>query len=184
MNAASATITHSSRTKLNCEELESRSNPSNLLAVLNSANDLIVYGGNAGSEIVLEENMAGDYYVMGINGTTLDGRSVVNFGVIHPTNVLIEMTGGNNQIQVIGIHATGTFAILTGNGNDYVNMSGVDADRVGVNLQGGNNTLKTTLVVAQIGANFVAGSGTSVWYDDDVLVGQYLMHSGWSQILT
>jgi len=179
MMTTSANGIRSNRTSLHCEELESRSNPSSVSATFNSAGNLVVTGDSNSNEFIVEENSAGQFLVIGENGTTINGLTSINFGRIHPTDVVIKDGNGNDQISVIGISIADGFTLTTGSGNDVVNLDGVLANYVSVSASGGNNTLVTTDVIARIGANITAGSGTNYWYDNSFVVGDYLTHSGW-----
>ena len=170
------------RSCLNCESLESRETPSNVSVVYNSAHNLIVTGNNSGNIFTLEENLAGDYYVTAGNGTTVNGVYAVNLGVIHPVNIEITDGNGSNYFAIYGVHPSNSLSVHTGTGNDYVTISGVETDYVNVNEGAGENTLRTTSVVALEGADIKAGSGYNVWIDEVLRSNGYLQQSGWSLI--
>jgi hypothetical protein len=174
-------MTVSSRSRLGCEQLEARENPSNVSVVYNSTHDLIITGDNAGNIFTLQENAAGDYFVQAGSGTTINGLPAVNLGAIKP--VIISITGGNgnDNIAVYGVHPSNTLAITTGSGNDYVNLSGDVTKYVNVNVAAGNNTLTTTNVTASVSATIKAGTGDNVWVDNSLHAAS-LKQSGWTKI--
>jgi hypothetical protein len=169
------------RTTLNCEQLESRTNPGNVRAFV-SQGSLWVYGDNSGVTFTVQENLAGDYFVIAGAGTTINGTSAVGFGAIHPINVTADAGKGDNHIAIYGVHPSNILWMTLGSGNDYVNLSGDHANYVSVNEGGGNNTLVTTQVYATASATFLAGNGYNVWYDNGYEAGQ-VVERGWSEII-
>jgi hypothetical protein len=189
MKTLPANPTRSIQTRLNCEQLESRTTPSNVNAVFNSSNYLVVIGDNGNNVILVEENTQGDYFVIGENGTNVNGKtnqqtSAVGFGAIHPVGVVIEDGNGNDRIEVLGVHASNGFLVSTGSGSDFVNLEGVVANYVLVNERGASSTLETASVVAGTGASIVTEGGDSVWYDYSLVAGRYIDRSGWSEIIS
>lgn len=170
------------RMSLNCEQLEPRENPSNVTVVYNSAHNLIITGDNGNNVFILEENLAGDYYVTAGTGTTVNGSSFVQLGVIHPVIIEIADGNGDDHMAVYGVHPSYILGVRTGNGNDFVNLSGVTTDYVGVKLGNGSNLLETNSVVALKGAMISAGYGKNEWIDNGFKSDGYLGESGWGVI--
>jgi hypothetical protein len=171
----------SGHTRLNCEQLESRSNPSNI-SVSFSANTLAITGGPAIHQYTVEETSGGDFLIIGQNGTTVNGKAEINYGKINVSNLNINDGNGSNRITVIGVHVSDGFNLTTGNGNDVVTLDDVVATNITVHEEGGNNVLTTTGVIGINSAAIDAGSGFNIWYDNSVLAGNSLTYKGWSEI--
>src|SRR5580698_6787001 len=125
----------SNRTRLNCEQLESRSNPSNV-SVAYVGGILTIAGGNNGNLFIVEENQLGDYYVEGGTGTLINGKSAIGLGAITPNNINISDGNGNDHIAIYGVHAAGNLVVITGDRSAYVNIAGATSNYMEVDLQG------------------------------------------------
>jgi len=168
--------------RLNCEELESRRNPS-VVSVAFTGGNLNITGDNAGNIFTLQENVQGAYFMTAGSNTFLNGAAAIFLGSIRPVNIYIRDGNGSDHIQVIGVRGVNIFNVQTGTGNDFVNLAGVSANYVGVFENFGNNTLETTNVVAHIGASLIAGNGFNEWIDNSLSAGVYLNERGWSEII-
>lgn len=184
MKDASGNAPRFIRTTLNCEQLELRTNPSSNISVAFSGGNLVVTGGVASHQYIVEENAAGDILVIGQNGTTVNGASQINFGRINLKNLSINDGNGNNRITVIGVDVPGTVAVATGNGNDWVTLDDIEAANISVHESGGNNTLETTSVIALNSAVIDSGNGYNIWYDNRLMAGISLSKKGWDKIDT
>jgi hypothetical protein len=173
----------STRTRLNCEQLESRSNPANV-GVSYVGGILTITGDNNSNLFIVQENQLGDYFVEGGTGTLINGKSAINLGNITPNNINISDGNGNDHIAIYGVHAAGNLVVITGiSGNAFVNISGAISSYMEVDLRGSNNTLETSAVTARVGAYIVAsGKGFNVWVDNGLSTSKYLVDSGWSEI--
>jgi hypothetical protein len=170
------------RTRLCCEQLESRANPSNV-SISVSHNILYVTADGGDDIFTLQQTVTGAYAVTAGAGTLVNGRTAYNVGVIHPARIMIRAGNGNDHIAVLNANPSVAFSLILGGGSDFVNLSGVYAPIVNVNLGGGANTLYTTQVVAASGANIVSEGSPSVWYDTSFRSNHYLNDTGWSQIV-
>ncbi len=89
--------------------------------------------GDVGNNQILIVAINKQFFLTGLKGTTLNGKTVLN--VTAKLGIeLIDLAGGNNSLIMIGLNQTGNLSIRCGDGDSTVQLIGVrltgDANRV------------------------------------------------------
>src|SRR5262245_42531676 len=95
-----STATHRPVVKLGCEPLEPRENPAGNVTAFLLGGSLTVVGDALDNAVSIQQSPVGDIVVVGLNGTTVNGRSsvLVGRGLLNTLN----MNGGNDAVEVVG----------------------------------------------------------------------------------
>lgn len=87
------------------EQLDSRDVPAGNVIVTLSGGGFVIAGDDAANQISVQQNAAGDVFVVGLNGTTVNGQSALFVGNGIPTSVTAWMGNGSDYIEVVGLVA-------------------------------------------------------------------------------
>ena len=137
------------RAPLGVESLEARDTPAGNVLAFWSGGTLMLLGDANSNVVGLTQNAFGDVFAYGGAGTTVDGMGTVFLGRVFPPAVQIDMGGGNDYVEVIGV-AAGDMAIFGGTGGDTVNLiNDWSWNNVGVFVGDGDDVVRTQNVFAQ-----------------------------------
>ncbi|HJZ58925.1 MAG TPA: hypothetical protein VKE74_28535 [Gemmataceae bacterium] len=145
--------------RLGCEQLEARDNPAGNVIAVFSGFDFFVIGDANPNDFVVTMDGASRITVTGRNGTTVNGQASVTFQPFIPNNVSIRGMEGNDTIQVAGLFATNIIAITAGDENDAIFVSNSQAPVIGIDAQGGNDTVGLFGVAAPYALIVFGGTG-------------------------
>jgi len=163
-------------TNRNIEQFTGAAGPGGVNAFI-SGGQLFVVGDTGSNAVSTQQDVNGNLFVFGVNGTLVNGQPFVSFGPGILTNAVFQGNGGNDQFDVAGLIVTGGISVVTGEGNDFVQIRNVTAQYVSAYMNGGNDMLRTAGVIAQIGADFAGGNGFDIWVNPTgVAAGSYLTH--------
>src|SRR5262249_22298228 len=127
---------------LGVESLEPRDTPAGNVSVFMANGTLYMLGDSNNNVVGLTQNAAGDLFAYGGAGTTVDGVGTVFVGRGFPQAVQINLGGGSNYVEVIGV-AAGDIAIFGSPGNDTINlMNDWSWNNVGVFAGDGNDFVR------------------------------------------
>jgi hypothetical protein len=153
-----SSLTHSVR--LSCDQLEPRDNPAgNVTAVILPNGYLYVRGDAADNLFSIQQNAAGDLYVFGRSGTTVNGLGWVYLGRGNLTGVSVIADAGNDLAEMIGVRASDLIYTQMGNENDGVAMYGCTAGRMSLQMEGGDDIVAMDGVYVGGYAEVLGGSG-------------------------
>lgn len=157
------------------ESLESRLLlAGNINAVVTAGGDLRVTGDSASNDVVIHATgTAGELYLEGLNGTTVNGQSSITLNGISD-DIRVRLRGGDDQILLTGALDDGSTAsaidfvddiiVNSGGGDDIVYVDGVvDAGHISVVTGSGDDavgfflTRSESLYTATGGGNDVVG---------------------------
>jgi hypothetical protein len=146
---------------LSCDRLESRENPAgNVVALIGGDGALYLRGDAAANLASVQQSAAGDLYVFGRSGTTVNGQASVYLGRAFVSGVSVVADAGADLIEIINLRTAGGIGVLAGDENDGVALYGVECARLNLLMQGGDDTVVTDGVYAVNGANVDGGSGS------------------------
>src|SRR5262245_18342162 len=101
---------------LGIERLETRDTPAGNITATVSSGVLFLNGDGADNQFGLQQNSAGDVFVYGLNGTSVNGQPLVFVGRGTPAGVVADLGGGNDYLEVLNLFAGG---ISINGGNDF-----------------------------------------------------------------
>jgi hypothetical protein len=146
--------------RLCCDRLEDRDNPAgNVLAGIGGDGVLYIRGDAADNVISVQQNVWGDLFIFGVNGTTVNGRSAIYVGRGIPAAVSVVTDAGNDLVEMVGVRAHGIIYAQMGNENDSVAMYGVVANSLNLQMEGGDDIVVTDGVYISHSALVEGGSG-------------------------
>jgi len=148
------------RPALGVERLETRDVPAGNVLAFVSGGQLFITGGPNDNQVGVTQNAAGDVFVYGLNGTLVDGQPIVYMGRFIPANVIVDMRGGNDHFEIVGL-VTGNVAVQGGDGNDSLIFINVHAfGNVQVTAGTGNDAVFLSGVTAGNLMQLAGGPGT------------------------
>jgi hypothetical protein len=166
------------RTRLNCEQLETRDNPSGNVSVAFSAGTLFVIGDGNHNAVTTRQDAFGNIIIAGVFGTSVNGQSVIVLPPTVPFNAVFDGGNGFDQIDISGLTVTNSLRVAGGVGNDLITLrDGVNAAFMNVTLDAGNDTLIANGVVARIGAQFSGGFGFDRAQLRNFFAGSFFFHN-------
>lgn len=145
-------------THLSCEPLEGRDNPSGNVTAAVVGGTVIVTGDSDFNRVRIEQDGVGNMFVIGLDGTTVNGQSAVFVGQGTPNGVSVSLNDGQDYLEMANVFAgaisvqggndgdglylsnvgaAGNIEVYSGEANDTVFLSGVTAGNV-LYLDGGN----------------------------------------------
>jgi hypothetical protein len=147
-------------TRLNCNRLEDRDNPAgNVVAGIGGDGVLYIRGDAADNVISVQQNVYGDLFAYGVNGTTVNGLSAAYLGRGIPVAVSIVTDAGNDLVEMVGVRTSGMLYAQMGNENDSVAMYGVVAGHLHLQMEGGDDIVVTDGVYVGGYAAILGGTG-------------------------
>jgi len=163
------------------ETLEPRQMLAGNVNVIQRHGDVVITGDNANNVIGVYADLAGNYFVLGAEGTKVNGVTNGRLNVELTDDLKINLKHGDNKL-VFGQQSLGgqlrfdvpdDLSIRTGNGNDFIGFNGLRAgDDVTINTGGGYDQV--------LGFNY--GASYSFEVGDDLKVttrGSALIFVGW-----
>lgn len=151
---------------LRCEHLEDRDTPAGNVSAALVGGDLYVLGDSnpAGNQVGVVQDNAGNVFVVGLNGTTVNGQSQVFVGTGNPNRVSIQLGGtGPNRAEVDNVW-TNFVDVTTGSGADEIVFNGVQALNISADAGAGDDAVLVQNVAAWRGANLSGGEGNDTLY--------------------
>lgn len=167
---------------LACERLEDRDTPAGNVSAYISGAQLFVIGDANDNLVSVQQDAAGNVSVIGQEGTTVNGQASVYLGQGLLSDAIVQGGGGNDQLDVVGIYATNSISVTTGDGNDLIQLREVTANYVSAYAQGGSDRVVSSNLIAQVGATLSGGAGTDVWQNYYLYAGQYFNYEGFESI--
>ena len=166
------------KTRLNCEQLETRDNPNGNVTVALSGGSLFVIGDAGHNAVTTRQDASGNIIIAGVFGTTVNGQQVIVLPPIVPFNAVFDGGFGFDQIDISGLQVSNTLRVAGGEGNDLVTLrDGVNAALLNVTLDNGNDTLIANNVVASVGAQFSGGFGFDTAQLRNFFAGNFFFHN-------
>lgn len=139
---------HVNKCGLGCESLEARDTPAGNVTAGAFGGAVFVFGDGDSNRVRIEEDSANNVFVIGLDGTTVNGQSVVFLGQGIPTSVFVDLGDGQDYLEMVHVYA-GTINIQGGNGGDGLYLFNVSsAGNIEVNGGGDNDTLFVTGTIA------------------------------------
>lgn len=134
--------------RLGCEALESRDTPAGNVVAGVSNGAIYVFGDGDSNRVRIEEDSANNVFVIGLEGTTVNGQSAVFLGQGIPSAVFVDLGDGQDYLEMVHVYA-GSISIQGGNGGDGLYLFNVSAAG-NIEVYGGeeNDTLFATGTVA------------------------------------
>jgi hypothetical protein len=174
-----STTTHGApRTRLNCEQLEARENPSGNVSVFLSGGSLFVIGDGNHNAATTRQDSSGNIVIAGVSGTTINGQSVIVLPPIVPFNAVFDGGFGFDQIDISGLQVANNLRVAGGPGNDLVTIrDGTSSAFMNVTLDDGNDTLIGHNIVARVGAQFSGGFGFDRAQLRNFVAGNFFFHN-------
>lgn len=127
--------------RLNCELLEARDNPAGNVTAMVSAGAVFVDGDSAFNRVRIEQDGAGNMFVIGLEGTTVNGQSAVFVGQGTPAGVFVTLNDGQDYLEMVNVFA-GAISIQGGNDGDGLWMWNVGASgNIEVRSEEANDTV-------------------------------------------
>jgi hypothetical protein len=151
--------THPLATRLGCESLEQRENPVGNVTAMLSGGTLTVVGDAFDNAVSIRQSPLGDITIVGLNGTTVNGRSAVFVGRGLLNGLNVNMGGGNDAVEVVGLWVWGAITVEGGAGNDTIRLAAVTGGSIAVDGGPGNDTVIAQGVVSRTTAVFNGGLG-------------------------
>ncbi|HYH65221.1 MAG TPA: hypothetical protein VD866_11050 [Urbifossiella sp.] len=159
--------TFNPRTRLGCEALESRETPAGDVALAFSANGLFLTGDAAANRVHVEQNSAGDVYVVGQDGTTVNGQPFVYVGRGPLPQFVADLGEGEDYLALVNVFA-GRVDVRGGSGGDglYLINVGSSGDII-IDGGVGNDTLYASGAAAGNAFVIHGGPSTDWWHADN-----------------
>src|SRR5688500_8420014 len=108
---------HEIQGKLNCELLEARDTPAGNVTAMVFGGTVVVTGDSEFNRIQIAQDGAGNMFAAGLEGTTVNGQSVVFVGQGVPDGVSVSLGDGQDYLEMMGVFAGG-ISIEGGNDGD------------------------------------------------------------------
>jgi hypothetical protein len=162
------TTTHRPAARLGCEPLEQRENPAGNVTAFLSGGTLVALGDAADNAVGIQQTAAGDIWMIGLNGTTVNGRSVVFVGRGFLTGVNVQMNGGNDFVELFNLFVGGDIAVQGGTGNDTIRLAALTGRNIAVDAGAGDDAVGTQGVVATSSVFLNGNLGFDVFVDRGV----------------
>jgi hypothetical protein len=158
---------HETQPKLNCELLEARDTPAGNVTAGVLGGTLIVDGDSAFNRVRIEQDAVGNLFVIGLEGTTVNGQSAVFVGQGVPDGVFVSLNDGQDYLEMVGVFA-GAINIQGGNDGDGLWMWNVGAAG-NIEVAGGeaNDTVFVSGVVAGNALVLDGGNAFDIWHADN-----------------
>jgi hypothetical protein len=154
--------------RLNCEVLEPRDNPAGNVSVAISGGVIIVAGDAFNNRINLSQDSVGNVFITGLDNTTVNGQSSLFLGRGIPNGVRIDLAGGNDRAEVVGLVTFGDLIVGGNVGNDQTIILSTAA-QFSVQVHGQDGDDDTYL--SNISADIVwldGGNGFDVAHADNI----------------
>lgn len=159
--------TYQPRTRLGCEALEARDTPAGDVSVALFNGALYLTGDAAANRVHVEQDTVGDIYVVGLDGTSVNGQPAVYAGRGPVSGFFADFGEGEDYLELVGLVA-GSVHVHGGNGGDGLYLFNVRSDGdIVVSGDAGNDTLYTTGTLARNGFVIDGGSSFDVWHADN-----------------
>lgn len=153
-------ITHQAPTRLSVERLEMRAVPAGNVTVTSSGGLLSVIGDSADNQVVVHHTAEKDVFVIGLNGTTVNGVAGIWAGRGIPMTFLMDLGAGNDYTEVGGLLA-GRIVVQGSGGSDTLVLLGAQSfGNVEVYGSGDNDAVFISGVLAQNLLGLDGGAGT------------------------
>jgi len=144
---------------LGIERLEGREVPAGNVAVLVSNGVVSVFGDAQNNQVAIQQNAVGDLFVLGVNGTTVNGRAALYLGRFSPAAVTVNLGAGNDTFQMNGVVAE-QIAVNGGAGADSIALvNTVSSGDITVNGGAGNDAVFVANVFAEGTLTLDGGTG-------------------------
>src|SRR5262245_47015904 len=148
---------HRPAARLGCEPLEQRENPAGNVAVVMGNGVVLAAGDAADNAVSIQQNALGDIWMIGLNGTTINGFPALFVGRGLLNTIHVQLNEGNDAVEVVGLWVWNEIVILGGAGNDTIRLAAVTGLNIGVDGGLGNDVVTTQGVVARANA-FITGN--------------------------
>jgi hypothetical protein len=157
---------------LSLEMLEERIAPTGAVAVKAAGANLTITGDADSNEITVDQPGAGQFRVVGLNGTLVNGQAEVTFDAV-TGNVSFKMGAGDDQAHISNLQVAKNFSFDGGAGNDTLTASAVSVlGSVSVKAGDGNDAVLFDTV--STGGKFAFSGGK----DDDIFTMQDCVGTG------
>jgi hypothetical protein len=103
---------------------------------------LTLQGDSADNRFSIQQDVNGDYFVYGVNGTTINGQSYIYIGRTL-TGVQVTTGAGNDSVELVKIRVSGAISVSTGEGDDVVALYQVSSSGMNLDLGTGNDLFIT-----------------------------------------
>ena len=132
---------HNTHTPLNCEWLEARDTPAGNVTAMVSGGAVFVDGDGAFNRVRIEQDGVGNMFVIGLDGTTVNGQSAVFVGQGTPAGVFVTLNDGQDYLEMVNVVAGG-ISVSGGNDGDGLWMWNVSAfGNIDVRSEAANDTV-------------------------------------------
>jgi hypothetical protein len=156
-----------------CERLESRDTPSGNVAATLSNGVLFLSGDAFDNQFSVQQNPNGDLFVIGLNGTTVNGLPSLYLGAGTLSGLAIDPWLGNDYVEILGVATPGSIWAVGNEGNDGLFVGGVTTGALFLDGQNGNDGIVTSTVFVGSFAEVSGGAGFD-GYDIDQTVAPWL----------